>query len=44
MDEEQLDFDKNKKQLKKAEIGDEIDEHDVENDIDDFLDVENDVE
>ena len=44
MDEEQLDFDKTKKQLKKAEIGDEIDEHDVENDIDDFLDVENDVE
>ena len=44
MDEEQLDFDKTKKQLKKADVGDEIDEHDVENDIDDFLDVENDVE
>ena len=44
MDEEQLDFDKTKKQLKKADIGDEIDEHDVENDFDDFRDVENDVE
>jgi hypothetical protein len=44
MDEEQLEFDKTKKQLKKADIGDEIDEHDVEKDFDDFRDVENDVE
>ena len=44
MDEEQLDFDKTKKQLKKADVGDEIDEHDVENDTDDFRDFENDVE
>ena len=41
MDEEQIDKDNEKKKLQKADVNDNIDEHSIDNDSDNFSDVEN---